>query len=231
MESAHYTSWSELFKIHCKAFMVFDHLTSRSPPLTPKQPTPPKKPNNGNVDSIVLQWIYGTISKDLLYTIIKKNTTAYDAWKALADIFQDNKVTRGIYLANKLSNTRLDNFPNATADCQELKMLSDQLADVDKNIDDTQLVMQLITGLNEAYGPFANILQQLQPLPTFNNARSCLLREETRKAETAMAASKAAGTALHASSNKPESSNTSSPHQPAEYRYESPDYRSRGRGS
>ncbi|XP_076939279.1 uncharacterized protein LOC143607881 [Bidens hawaiensis] len=173
MESAQYTSWSELFKIHCKAFMVFDHLSNKKPP-TPAKPEDAAKDLQQweRINPIVLQWIYGTISQDLIHTILRKNTTACDAWEALEAIFQDNKTCRAIYLANKLSNTSLDAFPNCTAYCQELKMLADQLSNVGKEIDDNQLDTQLITCLNEAYGPFATVLQQTEPLPSFYNARS-----------------------------------------------------------
>ncbi|XP_076893593.1 uncharacterized protein LOC143545628 [Bidens hawaiensis] len=153
MEFAQYSTWPELFKIHCKAYQVFDHLsprpTSTTSSSTPKEAdpkTPQKTETKTNedwerIDSIFLQWIYGTISTDLLNTIMKKDTTAAVAWSALEDIFQDNKIVRAIHLNNKLSNTRINNFANASAYCQELKVLADQLSNVDAPVDDTKLVM------------------------------------------------------------------------------------------
>ncbi|XP_076924824.1 uncharacterized protein LOC143587408 [Bidens hawaiensis] len=198
MEYAQYTSWPELFKIHCKAFQVYDHLYPRQIPTTsPSKESDPKttpKPDSKTdedwerIDSIVLQWIYGTISRDLLTTILKKNNTATDTWSTLADIFQDNKVVRAIHLNDKLSNIRLDNLSNASAYCQELKLLADQLSDVDAPVDDTKLVMQLITGLNEQYESFASLLSNTKPLPTFYEARSQLLYEADRKAQFVAAA-------------------------------------------
>lgn len=35
MENGHYTSWVELFKIHCRAYDVIDH-------IIPSEATPPK---------------------------------------------------------------------------------------------------------------------------------------------------------------------------------------------
>ncbi|XP_076941507.1 uncharacterized protein LOC143611098 [Bidens hawaiensis] len=154
---------------------------------------------------------------------MKPNTTACAAWETLTSIFHDNQVTRALQLNSKLTNTRLDNFPNASAYCQELKSLSDQLANVGKPMPDVDLVMQLITGLSEAYAPLATVLKHAKPLPTFYEARSQLILEETTKAATAMAAATTAGAALHASTNKP--------HPPApDHNTHSTDfYRGRGR--
>ncbi|XP_076924042.1 uncharacterized protein LOC143586365 [Bidens hawaiensis] len=220
MESAQYSMWSELFKIHCKAYHVYNHISPHPPPTTSSsKETDPKtapKPETKEtedwerIDSIVLQWIYGTISTDLLNTIMKKDTTVAAAWSALEDIFQDNKVIRAIHLNNKLSNTRIDNFPNASAYCQELKVLADQLANVDAPVDDTKLVMQLITGHNEQFESFATLLANSKPLPYFYEARSKLIYEADRKAQYASAAAATANTALHASTTKSPSLNTNS---------------------
>ncbi|XP_076957661.1 uncharacterized protein LOC143633197 [Bidens hawaiensis] len=123
---------SELFKIHCKAFMVFPRQASSSSSTLPNDDNAPPKQTVDSwerLDSIV-QWIYGTISNDLLNTILKKDTTA---WETLTNIFQDNQITRALHLQNKL----LDNFPNAFAYCQEIKVLLDQLANVGKPLDDS----------------------------------------------------------------------------------------------
>ncbi|XP_076910519.1 uncharacterized protein LOC143568194 [Bidens hawaiensis] len=86
-ETGQYVSWSTLVKIHCRAYQVYDHLQPRiiTPPAisssdVTKQPTaPPVDELWDRLDAIVLQWIYGTISLDLLNTILKPTTTAYEA--------------------------------------------------------------------------------------------------------------------------------------------------------
>ncbi|XP_022004533.1 uncharacterized protein LOC110902106 [Helianthus annuus] len=131
IETDHYTTWSELFKIQCKAYQVFDH-------LQPKPATSSFDKDKGMaqteswewLDSIVLQWIYGTISTDLLHAILKPNTTACDAWMALANLFQDNKATPIIDLNNKFAHTRLDQFSSMSAYCQAMKVIFDQLTNV-----------------------------------------------------------------------------------------------------
>ncbi|XP_076898766.1 uncharacterized protein LOC143552421, partial [Bidens hawaiensis] len=199
--------------------------SSTSKDADPKQPPPPVANSWERIDSTVLQWIYGTISTDLLSTILKKNTTAYAAWKALDDIFTDNKASRAIHLKNKFATTRLDNFPNMSAYCQELKVLADQLANVDAPVADDNLVLQLITGLNEQYEGIGMLLQNTHPLPSFYAAHSSVIREETRQSVQASRAAARAGTTLHATTNKSDdNSRTTSDYQTGHLE------RARGRG-
>ncbi|KAK9060337.1 hypothetical protein SSX86_021041 [Deinandra increscens subsp. villosa] len=137
------------------------------------------------IDAIVLQWIYGTISNDLLETILKPESTAAQAWTALANIHQDNQNHRAIYLQNKFSNLKLDNFANISSYCQSLKLVADQLANVGAPVSNQRLVLQLIAGLNESYDGVAMLIQQTNPLPEFYEARSKLIMEETRKTNQA----------------------------------------------
>ncbi|KAJ0490666.1 hypothetical protein HanHA300_Chr12g0458141 [Helianthus annuus] len=120
MEGGQYNSWAELFKIHCKAFLVYDHIdaTATPPTVSTPKPTPFDKevatPETKltsqedvdlwhRLDAIVIQWIYNTISNDLLHTIIKTNATALEAWTSLEDIFQDSKNERAYTFNTNLS--------------------------------------------------------------------------------------------------------------------------------
>ena len=98
METSQYSSWAELFKIHCRAFQVLDHLSPRqkerpaaaSSEADKQKSTDPTDDVWDRLDAIVLQWIYGTISNDLLSTILRPDSTACYAWTALNSIFHDN---------------------------------------------------------------------------------------------------------------------------------------------
>ncbi|XP_021996457.1 uncharacterized protein LOC110893678 [Helianthus annuus] len=189
IENGHYTAWSELFKIHCMSYDVYDHLqqkktneTSSSSDKDQAKDKTTSSPSWERLDSIVLQWIYRTISTDLLHTILKPNTNAYAAWMALANIFQDNKATRTIDLNNKFANTRLEQFPSMMAHCQVLKVIYDQLTNVGSPITEEQLVLQVLMGLTDPYESTATIIQQTSPLPDFYETRSRLCMAETRKA-------------------------------------------------
>ncbi|XP_076911490.1 uncharacterized protein LOC143569482 [Bidens hawaiensis] len=145
---------------------------------------------------------------DLLNTILKPTTTAYEAWTTLETLFKDNKSSRHIYLTQKLNNTRLDNFDNMAAYCQEIKVLADQLANVDAPLTDKKMVQQLIAGLNEQYEGIAMLISNLTLLPSFHEARSKLMWEFDRKANISLQASQTAGTALHAATYKSDTTST-----------------------
>jgi len=55
-----------------------------------------------------LKWIYGTISTDLLHTIIERDSTAQLAWDCLFDIFFDNKNSRALYLEQEFSKVSME---------------------------------------------------------------------------------------------------------------------------
>ncbi|XP_071694394.1 uncharacterized protein [Rutidosis leptorrhynchoides] len=153
MINGKYESWSELFQIHCRAFMVIDHIipseaSSASTTTSVTDNTTDPTQSWDRIDAIVLQWIYGTISDELLGTVLVAGSTAKEAWDRLKSMFHDNQHTRAVYLTHKFTNTRQDDFPNILAYYQELKNLADQLSNVGPKIDDDRLVLQLVTGLN-----------------------------------------------------------------------------------
>lgn len=176
LQKVQYNIWAELFQVAARAHNVMDHIDS----------TLPRDPNVSaakwtQLDAIVLSWIYGTISEDILLTIIKSGSTAQEAWTRVKNLFHDNKSARAADLENQFNHCQLDQFPNATAYCQQLKSLADQLSDVDSSISDQRLVLQLINGLNRDYDTVGSIISNTSPLPTFLAARSMLLRDEARQ--------------------------------------------------
>ncbi|XP_057443489.1 uncharacterized protein LOC130735565 [Lotus japonicus] len=109
---------------------------------------------------------------------MEPNSTALAAWERLADIFHDNQNARAVALEQEFSSVRMETFPNVTTYCQRLKTLSDQLRDVGAPVNNHRLVLQLISGLTDAYKGVATLIRQSNPLPTFHHARSMLTLEE-----------------------------------------------------
>ncbi|KAL7618458.1 hypothetical protein Lser_V15G02811 [Lactuca serriola] len=196
MDSARYTSWAKLFRIHCHAFHVIDHIKPRAAiisssiidkaganKLADPKPMDPKLWNR--LDSIVIQWINNTISNDLLQTILKHKSSAMRAWATLESIFQDNPNECALYLEHKLVTTKLRNFENCSAYCQMLRMISDQLSNVGTPVTNQRLVLQLIASLTDAYERITMMIHQTKPLLDFYEAQSHLILEDKRKANHA----------------------------------------------
>ncbi|XP_057250774.1 uncharacterized protein LOC125497673 [Beta vulgaris subsp. vulgaris] len=115
-----------------------------------------------------------------------------EAWEQLRDIFQDNKSSRAVTLKQEFSSTLIEDFPNASAYCQRLKMLADQLKNVGAPVSNYRLVLQMIVGLTESYSGLGTLLRQSDPLPPFYQARSMLVLEEadfSKKTNTGAASS------------------------------------------
>ncbi|XP_047170872.1 uncharacterized protein LOC124839174 [Vigna umbellata] len=137
------------------------------------------------LDVVVLQWIYATISPDILTSILVADDSAERAWQHVADLFQDNKNSRALYLETQFTNTYLTDFSSTSAYCNHLKSLADQLSNVGAPISDQRLVLRLLAGLTEAYAGFVTVMQQKDELPSFATTCSRLKLEETTIKERA----------------------------------------------
>ncbi|XP_074315078.1 uncharacterized protein LOC141651258 [Silene latifolia] len=130
------------------------------------------------LDATVLQWIYSTVTTELLKIIVEANSTAMEAWTCLADLFQDNQNSRAVTLEQEFSHIEMADFSSVSAYCQRLKSLADQLKNVGSPVSQNRLVLQLISELSPAYHGVGTIIRQSNPLPTFFKARSMLALEE-----------------------------------------------------
>ncbi|XP_020274828.1 uncharacterized protein LOC109849411 [Asparagus officinalis] len=192
MENVQYATWAELFKIHCRSHRVIDHII---PPEKGKEKVPTTDDEKDlwlTLDAAVLQWIYSTISSDLLHTIMETDSTAMESWNRLRDIFQDNKNSRAVTLEQEFSTTDMADFPNASAYCQRLKLLSDQLKNVGSPVTNNRLDLQMVADLTDAYSGVAMLIRQKDPLLPFYQARSMLILEEAGFAKKAATVSNSA---------------------------------------
>ncbi|MFS7922863.1 putative RNA-directed DNA polymerase [Helianthus anomalus] len=204
-ETSQYTTWTALFEVHCRAYQVYDHLKPRPAAAAPIDTSDAAKAAAAEaesvwsrIDAIVLQWIYGTISTDLLQIIIEPRQTAYQAWTTVANHFNDNKSARQVQLQQQFSNIHLEAFPSMAAYCQQVKHLADQLNNVGAPVDNQRLVTQLLSGLTDQYESISAVLQHREPLPDFAECRSRLTMEENKKKNQAIRAAASAATTLAA---------------------------------
>ncbi|XP_074314771.1 uncharacterized protein LOC141650330 [Silene latifolia] len=184
MDNDQYPLWVALFTNHAKSNRVLHHI------ITPK--VPPKAPTTADelemwetLDATVLQWIYSTITTELLETIVETESTAKEACDRLADIFQDNKNSCAVTLEQEFSHVEMADFSSVSANCQRLKSLADQLKNVGSPVSNSRLVLQLVSGLTPAYQNVGTIIRQRTPLPAFYQARSMLTLEEAGLAKQA----------------------------------------------
>ncbi|XP_021860066.2 uncharacterized protein [Spinacia oleracea] len=168
VDNVQYTPWATLFRNTAKVYMVLDHIDPKI-----------KRPKDVDGDlwerlDAVLQWLYGTISKDLLLKVLDENATALEIWNRLRKIFQDNRGTRVVLLENQFGNIRMSNYPSLDEYCQALKSVADQLAALEHPVSEERLVLQLVGKVDPEFRTIATIIRQTTPLPSFDEACSTL---------------------------------------------------------
>ncbi|XP_057548106.1 uncharacterized protein LOC130826542 [Amaranthus tricolor] len=180
-----YHSWAALFKVLCRVHDLTNHII---PPTDATELSAYENLKSADLvywkrlDAAVLNWIYGSISPDLLTAILLKDDTAQSAWARLESMFQDNKASRASHLEQELADLDFDNFSSIDGYCNHIKSLADRLANVDAPIPDTRLILKLTAGLPEAYAGTVDFIQNQEPLPSFESCRSRLkLAERTIK--------------------------------------------------
>lgn len=87
-------------------------------------------------------------------------------------------------MENQFNSLHLSNFSHISSYCQQLKSLKDQLANIDQLVSEQKLVLCMVSGLvNTDFDTVASMIQQMDPLLSFETARSRLLLEEARRAQ------------------------------------------------
>ncbi|XP_076939140.1 uncharacterized protein LOC143607656 [Bidens hawaiensis] len=170
-----YTSWVKLFQLYARGYRVMHHIDGISPPATTDQ----DYATWSEIDAIVLQWIYGTVSDDIPVHVLQTDSTMFEAWTRIESLFLNNKSLRAAALELEFNNLTLKAMPSLESYCQKLKELSDQLNDEDCPVNNQRLVSQLIRGLPREYDTAAAYINQT--LHTWKVACSMLQLEHNRQ--------------------------------------------------
>ncbi|MCH79418.1 polynucleotidyl transferase [Trifolium medium] len=156
--------------------------------------------------------MYATVTQDILGSILVIPDTAESCWNRIVAMFKDNKHSRAVHLEQQFTNTNLEDFPSTRTYCNRLKLLADQLTNVDSPVNNTRLVLKMISGLTDSYAGFVTYIQQHDPLPTFETAKSRLeLEESTMAQRVARESSNPSSPAALLVKSQDDSSSSSSP--------------------
>ncbi|GKD94623.1 hypothetical protein Tco_1374460 [Tanacetum coccineum] len=99
VDEMNYSSLMYFFQNLCRGYNLLEHILGASKDdTTPSDSTPPTT-ECLTIDSIVLTWIFMTLSKTLQQRLVVENPkTRKEAWDILELIFNDNKRSRSIAL-------------------------------------------------------------------------------------------------------------------------------------
>lgn len=95
-------------------------------------------------------WIYGTVSEQVLDTILKAKSTACDIWLIIENLFWDNKEAQALQYDNELRTLDIGDL-NIIDYTHKVKTLSDLLANLDLPITKKALVMHMLNSLSEKF--------------------------------------------------------------------------------
>ncbi|XP_062230138.1 uncharacterized protein LOC133927746 [Phragmites australis] len=178
LTSPHFNRWRGLFLNTLERYALADHVLSnddRSDDVTWKR-----------MDCVVLSWLYGTITADLLEVVMNREDgppTARIVWLGLEQQFIGNKETRALLLDAEFrtfvqGDLSIDDYS------RQLKAMADQLADLGEPVRDRTLVLNVLRGLNDRFAHLAALIQRQLLFPTFIEVRSDLrLADITMKAK------------------------------------------------
>ncbi|KAJ9544323.1 LOW QUALITY PROTEIN: hypothetical protein OSB04_024030 [Centaurea solstitialis] len=191
-----YSSLVRFFKLHVRGYKDLAHVNGTTPPAKLIQPTMLE------IDAIVLQWIYGTLSDDLLARVLDPESTAYEAWNKVKEIFLNNKGSRAAALEHEFNNLTLRAATSLEAYCQRLKDLASQLEDVEYPVTANRLMLQLVRGLPSEFDTVAAYINQT--LRTWDTACSMLqLENQCQRAWDTHSPTEVVATIDHKPSSKP----------------------------
>ena len=188
---SNFGTWRTFFLIAFRKFGVLDHIDGTrfaNLMLDDAEWT--------QIDTCIVSWLYTTLSSDLLSAVIQPADDAYTTLTAITDQFLDNVVYRTVQARQQFHGLHQGDM-TITEYCGRLKVLTDTLRDVGAPVSDPDLVVSLLSGLNDKFANCVTTISAARPRMTFRQARSFLLQEgiwmNTR-------AQKAAATALLSSS-------------------------------
>ncbi|VFQ65400.1 unnamed protein product [Cuscuta campestris] len=97
-------------------------------------------------DALIQGWILSTITDEVSDLVLANNLSAHALWKAIYNLFHDNKHARAMQLEHRFHTTVKGNL-SINDYCRLLKNLSEYLDDVDAPVTEHALVLQVLQGL------------------------------------------------------------------------------------
>lgn len=149
-----YTQWCGLILVTLDKYALADHVLTNL--------YRPDRQDWMCMDCIVVLWLYGTISVDLLESVMTHNTTARIVQRGLKPQFLGNRESHALNLSTEFYNFYQDDL-SINDYCCLLKTMADDLDDVGNRT----LSLTTIRGLNEKFGHLQSAFTMQKPFPTF----------------------------------------------------------------
>ncbi|CAH1433712.1 unnamed protein product [Lactuca virosa] len=167
----------EVFQIPGVTYNVVDHIDDTKP----TEETDEGYTQWKEIDTLVLQWIYATVSDEVLGRILDIKTTARAAWLRIQKIYHINKGSRVAALEGEFYNLTLNTCSSMDDYCQRHSDLIEQLGDIDNPLSESRLILQLFRGLPAEFDTVASFINQISDI-SWDTTRNMIQLEQQRVA-------------------------------------------------
>ncbi|PWA36844.1 hybrid signal transduction histidine kinase M [Artemisia annua] len=150
---------------------------TNTPPSPQKLGTSQTDPEWNKQDDLVKVWILGTLNESLQDQVVTTPENAKALWDHIKDLFHSNKDARAITLDSELRSVKIGNL-SINAYCKKIQGMVDRLHNLGEKVNDKNMVLYAINGLDDLFKGIVRIIRHREPLPTFETARNMLLLEE-----------------------------------------------------
>nr|XP_016475485.1 PREDICTED: uncharacterized protein LOC107797135 [Nicotiana tabacum] len=133
------------------------------------------------LDSIVLSWIQSTISQEILQAILRPNhsLTSGVAWLEIKRLFRDQVSSQTLQLKVQFHNLKKGDL-SINDYVHRLKSIADALISIENPISETELVLQILSGLPPDYMSVSTSISTRVTLLSFVETRSLLFLHESQ---------------------------------------------------
>ncbi|XP_072147439.1 uncharacterized protein [Setaria viridis] len=180
MKSSVYTKWASFFKSMCGKFGLKSHIDGMVVPH-------PQDPDWDQADCCIHSWFFSSVDDSILdLAMTDDDQTTRDLWFTIEGLFRANKQSRTIFLSHDFHSMTHDDSSIAEY-CSRMKTLANALHDISHPVQDSQLVLNLLRGLNPRFSNTANdIANSTAGFPSFALKELCLTNEEKISNSTAL---------------------------------------------
>ncbi|GJT98899.1 ribonuclease H-like domain-containing protein [Tanacetum coccineum] len=171
----------------CRGYNLLPYILGESKEATSSNDPTPKTDEELTIDSIVLTWIFTTLSKPLQQRLVVENPkTAKEAWEILELIFKDNKRSRSIALKAELCSMKLGEL-SIDAYFRRIESTATILSCLRSPISNDDVVNIALDGLPDKYQNVSDIIIHRDPFSDLKTMRSMLTTAEMRLKSRAQA--------------------------------------------
>ncbi|KAK1615399.1 hypothetical protein QYE76_020916 [Lolium multiflorum] len=128
---------------------------------------------------VVKLWIYNTCTPAFKQLIMNTKATAFSLWSTIETMFTGNVRSRKVKLLSDLHDLR-QGHKSIAVYASELQRIAHGLHDIGKPLDDEDLVVYFLRGIDKRHITARQLLEERQIAPTFAAAQSTLQLDEDR---------------------------------------------------